>query len=84
MLFSLSAAAPNFLDDELRGITTPPLVLDGAEEELILPDEPRRMAALIPGAELAIMPGTGHFAPFEQPEAFNAIVLEFLRAAPGH
>jgi pimeloyl-ACP methyl ester carboxylesterase len=80
-LFALYAIAPNFPDAELRGITTPTLVLDGAEEELILPGEPERMAALIPGAELVIMPGTGHFAPFEQPTAFNRIVLEFLLAA---
>lgn len=79
-LFALYAVAPNFPDDELRGITTPTLVLDGAEEELILPGEPERMAALIPGSTLVIMPGTGHFAPFEQPEAFNRIVLEYLAA----
>ena len=77
-LFALYAIAPNFPDDELRGITTPTLVLDGAEEELILPGEPERMAALIPDSHLVIMPGTGHFAPFEQPEEFNCIVLEFL------
>ncbi|MFT4038673.1 MAG: alpha/beta fold hydrolase [Thermomicrobiales bacterium] len=78
-LFSLYAVAPNFADDDLRGITTPTLVLDGAEEELILPAETARMAALIPGAELVIMPGTGHFAPFEQPEEFTRIVEAFLR-----
>ncbi|MCA9862348.1 MAG: alpha/beta fold hydrolase [Thermomicrobiales bacterium] len=77
-LFALYAVAPDFPDDDLRGIATPTLVLDGAEEELILPGEPERMAALIPGARLVIMPGTGHFAPFEQPEAFNRVVLEFL------
>ena len=79
-LFSLYAIAPTFTDDELRGITTPTLVLDGAEEELILPEEPVRMAALIPGADLVIMPGTGHFAPFEQPESFNRVVVAFLVA----
>lgn len=78
-LFALYATAPNFLDDDLRGITTPTLVLDGAEEELILPAETQRLASLIPGAELIIMPGTGHFAPFEQPEAFTRIVETFLR-----
>lgn len=77
-LFALYAVAPHFADDDLRGITTPTLVLDGAEEELILPAETARMAALIPGAELVIMPGTGHFAPFEQPEAFTRIVTTFL------
>lgn len=79
-LFALYAIAPNFPDDDLRGITTPTLVLDGAEEELILPGEPERMAALIPGSRLVIMPGTGHFAPFEQPDEFNRIVQEFIAA----
>jgi pimeloyl-ACP methyl ester carboxylesterase len=79
-LFALYAVAPNFPDDDLRGITTPTLVLDGAEEELIVQGEPERMAALISGSQLVIMPGTGHFAPFGQPEAFNRVVLEFLAA----
>jgi pimeloyl-ACP methyl ester carboxylesterase len=79
-LFALYAVAPNFPDDDLRGITTPTLVLDGAEEELILPGEPGRMAELIPDSHLVIMPGTGHFAPFEQPGAFSRILLEFLAA----
>jgi pimeloyl-ACP methyl ester carboxylesterase len=38
-----------------------------------------RLADLIPGAELIIMPDTGHFARFAKPEEFNRIVLEFLR-----
>jgi pimeloyl-ACP methyl ester carboxylesterase len=74
----LYAVAPNIPDNDLRGIPTPTLVLDGAEEELIVQGGPERMAGLIPGAELVIMPGTGHFAPIEQPDEFNRIVLECL------
>jgi pimeloyl-ACP methyl ester carboxylesterase len=62
----------------LERITTPVLILDGANEELIKPEQPVEMAALIPGAQLVIMPGTGHFAPFAQPEEFSRIVLAFL------
>ena len=36
------------------------------------------MALLIRGAELVLMPGTGHFAMFEQPEEFNRVVLDYL------
>ncbi len=54
-------------------------VLDGAEEELILPGEPARMTALIPGSRLVIMPGTGHFAPFEQPQAYVEELRAFFR-----
>ena len=60
----------------------PSLILDGADEEFVAHDQPVRMAELIPGSELVIMPGTGHLATFEQPEEFNRIVLDYL-ASPG-
>jgi len=69
---------PDYSEDELRSIAVPVLVLAGAEEEFFKPEHTRRMATLIPGAELVIMPGTGHFAPFAQPAEFNRIVLAFL------
>lgn len=75
---ALYAVAPNFSEAQLQQIATPVLVLDGAEEEIVKPDQPVRLAALIPGAHLEIMPGTGHFAPLEQPEVFSQIVLGFL------
>jgi pimeloyl-ACP methyl ester carboxylesterase len=77
-LGALYKVAPNFSEDQLRSITVPVLILDGAEEEHISPDQPRRMAELIPGATLVIMPDVGHFAQVQQPEEFNRIVLEFL------
>jgi len=78
-LEALYTVAPNFSEAELKRITTPILVLDGAEEEFIKPEHTARLAALIPGAELIIMPGTGHFAPFAQPAVFDQIVLDFLQ-----
>jgi len=77
-LATLYETAPNYTEAQLQGITTPVLVLDGAEEEFIKPEHTARLAELIPGAELVIMPGTGHFAPFAQPTEFNRIVLAFL------
>lgn len=79
-LGALYETAPDFREDQLRGITTPFLVLDGATDELVKPDQPVRLAALIPGSTLQIMPDTGHFAPLEQPAAFTQIVLNFLLA----
>jgi pimeloyl-ACP methyl ester carboxylesterase len=72
------ATEPNYTEAELRGITTPFLILDGEEEEAIDLNQTKLMALLIPGARLELMPGTGHFAMFEQPEVFNRIVLDFL------
>jgi len=78
VMFALYAVAPNFSEAELGSIAVPVLILDGAEEELVKPDQPVRMAEVIPGAELVLMPGTGHFAPAARPDEFNRIVLAFL------
>lgn len=72
------ATEPNYTEEQLQGITTPFLILDGEEEEAIDLNQTKLMALLIPGAKLELMPGTGHFAMFEQPEEFNRIVLDFL------
>jgi len=77
-LFALWAVAPDFTEEELGSITMPVLVLDGAEEEFVKPEHTRRLAELIPGAQLVLIPGTGHFALFVKPEEFNRIVLAFL------
>ena len=72
------ATQPNYTDEQLTTITTPFLILDGAKEEAIDLNQTKLMALLIPGAELKIMPDTGHFALFEQPEEFTKIVLDYL------
>jgi pimeloyl-ACP methyl ester carboxylesterase len=74
------ATQPNYTDDQLKSITTPFLILDGAKEEAIDLNQDKLMALLIPNAELAIMPDTGHFALFEQPQEFLQIVQGFLDA----
>ena len=38
----------------------------------------RRLASLIPGAQLALLEGAGHLYHSEQPEAADAAVLMFL------
>ncbi|HEU0113127.1 MAG TPA: alpha/beta fold hydrolase [Thermomicrobiales bacterium] len=72
------ATEPNYTEDQLRSITTPMLILDGAKEEAIDLNQTKLMALLIPSAKLTIMPDVGHFAMFEQPAEFNKIVLDFL------
>jgi pimeloyl-ACP methyl ester carboxylesterase len=72
------ATEPDFSAEQLGGITTPTLILDGWQEEAIYPEHAFEMASLIPTAELQLMPGVGHFAMFHTPEMFNSIVLNFL------
>lgn len=72
------ATEPNYSMEQLQSITTPFLILDGEKEEAIYRNQTKLMWLLIPGAELTLMPDTGHFALFERPEEFSQIALDFL------
>ncbi|MCC7365008.1 MAG: alpha/beta fold hydrolase [Dehalococcoidia bacterium] len=63
--------------DSLEHIRVPTLVLVGANDTPFI-NASQYMAAKIPGAKLAVIPGAGHAANIDQPAAFNAAVLEFL------
>ena len=78
VLAALTTVGPNYSEAELQSIGVPVLILDGEADEFVTPDQPVRMVELIPGAELVLIPGTGHFAPFAKPAVFNQIVLEYL------
>ncbi|MDR7487139.1 MAG: alpha/beta fold hydrolase [Armatimonadota bacterium] len=62
----------------LSGLAVPVLVVVGEEDTVTPPDAARAMAAAIPGARLVVVPGAGHLANLERPEAFTAAVREFL------
>ena len=61
----------------LPDIALPTLVLVGADDTpFLIPTD--YMAGKIPGARRVVLDGAGHAANIDQPEAFNAAVLEFL------
>jgi 3-oxoadipate enol-lactonase len=62
----------------LERIGCPTLVLVGEEDTLTPPDEARTMASGIPDGRLVVLPGSGHLANLETPEAFNQALVEFL------
>jgi 3-oxoadipate enol-lactonase len=62
----------------LAGITVPALILRGEEDAIATRAESEAMAAAIPGARFVPVPGAGHLAPMENPEAWNAAVRGFL------
>jgi pimeloyl-ACP methyl ester carboxylesterase len=65
--------------EALAAIGVPTLML-AAEHDRTAPAEVmQRMAARVPGAEYLCLPGAGHIANVEVPDAFNAAVVAFLR-----
>ena len=65
--------------DDLAKITVPTLVVVGEEDVIAPPDEARAIAEALPDGRLEVVPAAGHLAPFENPEAFDEVVLRFLR-----
>jgi YbgC/YbaW family acyl-CoA thioester hydrolase len=57
----------------------PTLVMVGEEDVLTPLEAARRMATLIPGARLVVIPGAGHVPPLERPSETTAEIREFLR-----
>lgn len=64
--------------DALRGLRCPVLWLVGELDPLVPVQAMRDAQALVPGSELAVIADCGHSTYFEQPQAFNHRVLDFL------
>ena len=69
---------PNWTDAQLRSIRSPVWVVDGDHDEAIRRAHTEYIAATIPGAGLLILPNVSHFAFLQNPELFNAALLNFL------
>jgi 2-succinyl-6-hydroxy-2,4-cyclohexadiene-1-carboxylate synthase len=67
--------------DRLSAVTVPALVLAG-ERDAKFTEIGRRLAAAIPGAEFATIPGAGHAAHSEQPEATADLIARWLAGNP--
>ena len=74
----LAAVQRHDASEVLPTVAVPTLVVGGERDLFVPPAVARRMAALIPGAELEILPRGSHAALFEQAERFHARVERFL------
>jgi 3-oxoadipate enol-lactonase len=73
----LAAAIGHDAYGRLGAIRAPTLVVHGAEDRMVHPDNARLLADAIPGAELRLWPRTGHLLFTDEP-AVDSDVLSFL------
>ena len=69
----------------LDKVRQPTLLIWGAEDRLILPEDGRRLQASLPGSRLVFFESCGHLPQEEMPERFAREVLDFTappKAAP--
>jgi len=65
----------------LETITAPVLVMAGEHDAITPPSDGAMMAAAIPGARFAVIPGAGHLSPLENPRRVNSLMRGFVRQA---
>ena len=65
--------------EKLATIRVPTLLMPGDQDLQTPPWVMRRQLAHIPGAKFIVLPEAAHSINWEQPEAFNRNVLEFIR-----
>ena len=79
--FARNANVPDtFLDDSMKAIHIPTLVIWGQNDQVIPLADGHDFAAKIPGAHLTVIPQSGHAPSIERPEAFLKAVEPFLAA----
>ncbi|MDQ6915005.1 MAG: alpha/beta fold hydrolase [Actinomycetota bacterium] len=65
-------------DGRLAELAVPTLALWGADDPFAPVGGAHRFADRIPGAELVVLDGVGHFAPEQAPERYAAALVDFL------
>jgi len=80
---AMQKTQPDYSAAQLAAIHGPEvLIADGAHDEFIRPEHPGYLARTIPGAKLEIFPAVSHFAPWQDPVAFNRSMRGFLDGRP--
>jgi pimeloyl-ACP methyl ester carboxylesterase len=64
-----------------RALAMPTMVLWGGRDSVTPLPLGRKLATLIPGSSLVVLPDAGHIPAIETPEAFDAALLSFLGPA---
>jgi len=67
------------LTADVSNIKLPTLVISGTHDILTPPKEARRLAQLIPDAELVMFERAGHMIMLERADEFDALLLDFAR-----
>lgn len=79
----LAVANRSPVTEEIGQIKAPTLVIVGEHDTATPPARARRIASLISGARLEVVPESGHSSTIEQPEAITALLTSFLAEVDG-
>ena len=67
------------LEDKLHRLSIPTLILFGAHDKVVPPENASLLGEKIANSKVVIFPDAGHFFPIEIPEAASKAVIDFAR-----
>lgn len=76
------ASQPLGLEARLPELSVPTLVVTGASDQIVPPEDSQRVAELIPGAGWVVLPECGHLPQEECPQALLPLLRHFLQDLP--
>jgi pimeloyl-ACP methyl ester carboxylesterase len=82
LLAQLAALLGHRAGSRLPGLRVPTLVLHGADDRFLPPANGERLARLIPGAQLALLPGAAHAYVIEAADDARERFVRFVEAHP--
>jgi pimeloyl-ACP methyl ester carboxylesterase len=59
-------------------VEVPTLVIWGENDAALLPSLTRGLSEWVPRLGVEIVPGAGHWVPYERPEVVNSLIREFI------
>jgi pimeloyl-ACP methyl ester carboxylesterase len=65
-------------ESRLGELTTPTLIVWGAEDAWLSSDQGRALAELIPNSRLHLINGAGHLVQEDEPDQLFAVIVEWL------
>jgi len=71
------------MESGLSAVCCPALVVCGEDDVLKTPEQSRRIARAITGAEFVMIPDCGHVTILERPDALNSVLLGFITKHSG-
>lgn len=75
----MQSSEPNYLAAQLARMNVPTTVCHAEHDEFIFREHLAYLADTLGNARFVLLPGVGHFAPWQQPALFNTAVIAFLR-----
>ncbi len=75
-----AGGVPEQYDEKIRSqqVEVPTMVIWGENDAALLPTLTRGLSEWVPRLRVEIVPGAGHWVPYERPDEVNRLIREFV------